>query len=217
MPRGGKLYVEGSDDEWTIVNLLQRHGVDMTTRPLEVCSIDETMMGAAGVEALLEFPPDATRASLDAPIGFILDIDTELSDRWAAVRARLITAGLEPPANCPREGYVAQLPEYPHPAGVWLMPDCRSDHGTLEDFLQRLIPAEEAALWAHARAATGDAVQIGAEFPSSAVRKAELHCWLAWQRVPGTPFGLALKARFLGHDSPEALALLGWLRRVFGL
>ncbi len=56
----------------------------------------------------------------------------------------------------------------------------------------------------------------GAAFPEAKRLKAVLHTWLAWQERPGVPYGLAIKARYFGHDSPAARAFVEWFRRVFG-
>ena len=47
--------------------------------------------------------------------------------------------------------------------------------------------------------------------------KALIHTWLAWQQVPGQPMGLAITAQALSHDTPLALAFVGWLRRLFAV
>ena len=45
--------------------------------------------------------------------------------------------------------------------------------------------------------------------------KAVLHAWLAWQQRPGRPYGTAITARYIGHDSPAALRFVEWFQRVF--
>ena len=116
--------------------------------------------------------------------------------------------------ECPIAGYIDQLPSYPHPFGIWMMPDCRRDHGKLEHLLETLIPKGD-VLWPHADASTSKAAELGARFRDH--EKARIHCWLAWQEEPGKPFGTAITAKFLGHDSPEAIAFLRWLGRLFQL
>jgi hypothetical protein len=205
------LYVEGTDDLHSLVALVQRHGLDMSEakRPFHVSSM-------GGDVPLLEAMGDAIRNATDRPVGFVLDIDTATTDRWSAVRTRLREAGLSPPASCPAAGYIDQLPHYPHGVGVWMMPDCIRDHGKLENLLHTLVPAGD-VLWHHADTKTGEAQGLGAAFSVTDRDKAVLHCWLAWQQVPGLPFGTAIKAAFLGHDSPEAIAFLRWLKDLFQL
>jgi len=205
------LYVEGNDDKHAIIALLKRHGIDMANGRRPVMIKDHN-----GVERLLEAMPEATRTATDRPVGFVLDVDVEISDRWAAVCSRLKDAGLVPPTVCPADGYFGQLPGYAHQVGVWMMPDCVSDHGKLEHLLKTLVPAAD-RLWPHAEQTTDQAKKMGGRFSNNDQIKATTHCWLAWQQEPGKPFGTAISARFLRHDSPEALAFLRWLKRLFSL
>ena len=47
--------------------------------------------------------------------------------------------------------------------------------------------------------------------------KAVLHTWLAWQQVPGLPYGTAMRARYFRDDSPAAQAFVSWFRTVFSI
>lgn len=49
------------------------------------------------------------------------------------------------------------------------------------------------------------------------VRKAMIHTWLAWQREPGRPMGLAITKRFLDPEAPSAMEFVAWVRRLFDL
>ena len=57
----------------------------------------------------------------------------------------------------------------------------------------------------------------GARFASTAARKAVLHTWLAWQKEPGRPYGVAIKARYFGATSAAADQFLAWFEQVFGV
>ncbi|HQU47035.1 MAG: hypothetical protein B7Z73_14135 [Planctomycetia bacterium 21-64-5] len=212
------LHVEGKDDLYTIAGLLERHGVSMLAaqRPFRISTSENPDAKEEGVAALLESMADAIRNATDRPIGFVVDVDVKVADRWQAVCARLREAGLSPPNACPNDGYFGQLENYPHQVGVWLMPDCISDHGTLEHLIKTLIPVGD-LLFPHAGKATQKAERLGAMFGAANHNKAVLHCWLAWQERPGVPYGTAINAKFLAHDSPEAIAFLRWLKRLFGL
>jgi hypothetical protein len=78
-----------------------------------------------------------------------------------------------------------------------------------------LVANEDRRLLLLARAATRGAVSLGAAFGKARRRKAVLHAWLAWQPKPGLPYGTAITARYLGHDSPAALGFVEWFQRVF--
>lgn len=77
-----KLYVEGVDDLHTTIHLLQRHGVNMGTKPVEIFT-------SGGDDGLLSDMASLTRLASDYPIGFVLDMDTKAEDRWKSVTERL--------------------------------------------------------------------------------------------------------------------------------
>ena len=99
--------------------------------------------------------------------------------------------------------------------GIWLMPDNRSI-GALEHFIEKLIPGSDPCWdYAHEAASAARGRYGGVACPEKDHLKSRLHTWLAWQREPGRPFGTALTASILSHDSPEALAFLRWFQRLF--
>jgi len=99
-------------------------------------------------------------------------------------------------------------------AGRWLMPDNKNP-GILEDFLATLVPDGDPC-WTHAREATAEARRIGAPLLEQHSAKGHLYAWLAWQDPPGMPFGTALTAKCLSHESPVARDFVAWFKRVFG-
>lgn len=213
------LHVEGKDDLYTIAALLERHGVDMSEekRPLNIRPARDRETKAEGVEQFLAIMADAIRAATNHPVGFVLDVDVKVVNRWKAVSARLVEADLAPPPKCPSDGYLGKLPDYPHSVGVWMMPDCIKDHGKLEHLLKTLVPSTD-RIWPHAVKSTDEAKEsFAATFSAGDRLKAVTHCWLAWQKDPGVPFGTAISAEFFGHDSQEALAFVKWLKRLYGL
>lgn len=72
-----ELHVEGTDDQHTIIHLLERHGIDMGdgVRPIKI-------VPASDVHRLLEQAPRAIKAATSRPVGFVLDIDVAIQDRW---------------------------------------------------------------------------------------------------------------------------------------
>jgi len=212
------LVVEGNNDKFVIIALLTRHGIKMdeADRPIELKVAKDPSTGAEGVVPLLASMGDAIRNATDRPIGFVLDIDLACDKRWDEVRASLKVAGIAPPEKCPAEGYIGQVPEYPHRCGVWMMPDCVLDHGKLEHLLKTLVPAGD-SFWPLAERSTDDAKIQGAEFRDVDRLKAITHCWLAWQKEPGVPFGRAVTSEYFGRDSAEATAFLRWLKKLYNL
>lgn len=212
------LIVEGNNDLHVICALLKRHGVNMDkgTRPIELKIAKDTSTGAEGVVPLLATMSDAIRNSTDRTIGFVLDVDLSCDERWDEVCKCLRSAGITPPAKCPADGYIGQVPNYPHPCGVWMMPDCVLDHGKLEHLLKTLVRAGD-PLWPLAESSTKDAKAKGAKLRDIDLIKATTHCWLAWQEEPGVPFGRAVTSNYFSHDSVEAKAFLRWLKKLFNL
>ena len=205
------LRVEGKDDKHVIKNLLSRHGVNHTA--IAIKNSDHGEQDSGGKDSLLNGMRLAVTMSTGRSVGFVLDADDVPTDRWQAVRARLANLDLALPEEIPEGGFVGDALAVQARVGVWLMPDNRRS-GALEEFLEDLVNNEDALLQ-HAEVSTTGATRLGAVFSSATRRKAVLHAWLAWQRRPGVPYGLAITAHYFRHDSPAALAFVNWFRRVF--
>lgn len=207
------LYVEGSDDCHTIIHLLKRHGYLRGGQPreveLEAAGSDEFVLEKMRLEL-----PFATNRTL----GFVLDVDEDLSARWAQVTGILRRLGVRKlPRLPPPGGLIVDVAEYKARAGVWLMPDNRTEPGRLEDFIAALVPAGDPLL-PHARNSTEEArSRHGAKFSAADTGKAVLHTWLAWQAEPGRPYGTAITAQFFDHDGPTAMSFLAWIRKLYRL
>jgi hypothetical protein len=210
-PEQSRLHVEGIDDKHTIIHLLIRHGIDYDTKPwpIQFPSVETV----ESVERLLEGMEVAIRLSSGRSIGFVLDADSPLENRWSAVRNRLVEAGVEAPAHPPLEGFIGESKDFRSRVGIWLMPDNQFD-GKIEHFLEGLVP-EEDVLLPHARTATKGAKQLGAKFSEADRIKAVVHAWLAWQEEPGLPYGTAVRAKFFTHDSAAALAFVKWFKTLY--
>ncbi len=219
------LYVEGKDDISVINALLGRHGVDTERGKRHLCIKDQE-----SVEQLLASMGDAIKTATDKRIGFVVDIDIAISQRWQAVKARMNEIGMNLPDQCPANGFIGKLDEYPHNFGIWLMPDCATDGQMLEHLVETLLPAND-PLWPHAKQCTARAVELlddaNQQIPDGGRKwkrfgdqekiKAEVHSWLAWQREPGVALGAAINDHILSHDSPQAIAFLKWAKELFGL
>lgn len=143
-------------------------------------------------------------------LGYVLDADHSVKERWAEVTTRLRTCGLAAPSKPPLEGYVQSGRTR---VGVWLMPNNRH-RGALEQFLATLVPQGD-RLFDHAKDATREALKLGAAFAQHDVAKADLHAYLAWQEEPGRPYGTAIENEYLGDRSEVADAFVKWYRRLF--
>jgi hypothetical protein len=200
--------VEGRDDQHSITNLLQRHGYEWNHNALAPFVRD-----SGGIEPIFQALPLALKTYVR--VGVVMDADLSPTNRWARVEAILKANKIEPPQSPNQQGIViattgpARLERF----GIWMMPNNRTE-GALEDFLQRLVPAGDTC-WQHADDSTRHACALGAPLKQNDHVKGAIHTWLAWQDPPGQPFGTALNAHILGHNSPEALDFVAWFRRLF--
>ncbi len=209
-----KLHVEGKDDLYTLVELLIRHDVPYTHKPRSPYLPEFETVG--GVERLLSGIGAAVELSLGRTVGFVIDADAPLIDRWRAVRDRLARVEVTSPETPPPEGFIGVSAKYKSTVGVWLMPDNRRD-GTLEDFLRMLIDEGDSLIDYAKRTTTYAREKKGARFPPGQQDKAVIHTWLAWQETPGLPFGSAVAAHFFRHDSVAALGFVAWFKRLFAI
>lgn len=205
------LYVEGDTDLHTIRHLLARHGVelDKDLGPVLIKS-------AKGDRGLLVSMRTAARASTNRPVGFVVDADVPVAHRWQSICEHLKDLDLALPTAVPEAGFVGDSSMNNARIGVWIMPDNVTDEGRLEDLVKTLVPPQD-GLIDHAREATDAAVARGAGIRPQDRAKAELHCWLAWQKEPGLSFGTALKVHYFRHDSAVALRFVDWFKRLYGL
>jgi hypothetical protein len=236
------LYVEGADDISAIAALLRRHGYDTKRgkKHLFIAHAGDDAGESTGSDGeLFDVMPDVIKSNPAQPCGFVFDIDIEVAKRWERAKGRLqtIVSNLiefsHPlPDRCTsssKPGYIGQVKGYAKSFGVWLMPDCQTDDQKLEHLVESLIPANDAILLyakqctaafpklvSDANATITDAQRKVKCFAEKDRIKAEIRTWLAWQEEPGQPFGAAITRRYLGNDSPQALAFLDWLSRLYG-
>ncbi|MBM7116561.1 DUF3226 domain-containing protein [Archangium primigenium] len=208
-----RLMVEGPDDKHALLGLMKRHGYDWddarSTRP----HVEDMQ----GVSKLLDSANLSTGAKSLSRMGLVLDADLDVKPRWQQLRDCFSHLRIDLPVSPASEGTVVDI--LPRPdlklsrLGIWLMPD-NQQPGILEDFLGNLVPANDPC-WAYAEEATVKARSLGGALAQKDQIKGRIHTWLAWQTDPGLPFGTALTARLLGHDSPQALAFVSWFQRLF--
>lgn len=204
-----QLFVEGDSDLHTIIHLLARHDL-MLDRDLGPVQVKK----AQNDRGVLDVIRTAVRASTNRAVGFVIDANGSVAARWQSVCDRLKGTDLDLPPTPPPKGYVGESNQLRNRVGVWIMPDNVTDSGRLEHLVRTLVP-ENDMLFPHAQAATAEAAKLEKRFAQQDGVKAELHCWLAWQKEPGMPFGMALKARIFRHDSDVALRYLLWFKMLF--
>jgi hypothetical protein len=200
------LLVEGSDDEHVLQSICRERNI--------VQQIEIKRQG--GVEQLLKnFPVRLKESDIEA-IGIILDADTDLGGRWASLKDRIYQFGYE---NVPDQPDINGTILFPPlntllpRLGIWLMPN-NKNRGILEDFLRFLIPVGN-QLFAHVESCVANIPPNERRFSLLAEPKAIIHTWLAWQKDPGKPMGVAITAKFLDSSVPQVDVLVSWLKRLY--
>ena len=204
-----RLLVEGPADQFSVINLMRRHGYDWddpsVTRPY--------VEAAGGIDKVLR--PATLRAAVKSyqRLGIVLDADLSPTRRWSDVRQQLAQTGVDLPEKPVAGGVVVPMGRHSTRFGLWMMPD-NQEPGALEHFLSKLVPSGDLR-WPHAAASTETARTLGAPLREQDLLKGTIHAWLAWQKESGQPFGQALTTGVLGHDSPEARDFVNWFGRLF--
>ncbi|MBX6396421.1 MAG: hypothetical protein IRY98_12100 [Alicyclobacillaceae bacterium] len=196
--------MEGKDDLHVITHLCKIHGVP------ETFDVEET----EGVERLLEdFRVLIKKPSNKERIGIIVDADLDIEARWQSIRTMLLQAGYTSvPLKPHSSGTVIADPEGPL-IGIWIMPN-NMVPGILEDFVAFLVPQND-PLWPRAEQCLQNLPLCSNRFEDKDWSKARLHTWLAWQKEPGKPIGVAISKRYLDAGVPAVQQLVDWIKRVF--
>lgn len=200
------LLVEGDDEVQIFRQLFEHYHISEGDISLHDCN------GLDGLKKTLRV--QLKKVEMER-IGVVVDADVNLSSRWDALRYRLIEAGYTTvPALPAMEGTIIRE-QGKAAVGIWLMPDNQL-LGMLEDFLIGLIPQGDLLL-NRAEACLNNIPTDQRLFSDSHHKKALVHTWLAWQKIPGTPLRLAITRRCLDPDAPKAEKFMEWLRRLFDL
>lgn len=197
------LLVEGKDDQHTILHLIRSvTALDETTSP--------TIAAVNGVDNLLSKLPTYIKS---VPfLGIVVDANGNPGNRWKQLRDRIVKAGVACPPESSAGGAVIAGLQQDWRIGVWMMPDNQRP-GSLEIFLEELIPEAQEAILQHARSSTDKARDLGAPFRNAA--KARMHTWLAWQETPGQPYGSAVRARSFDPGRPLAGMFTRWMEALY--
>lgn len=217
-PSPQQLLVEGSDDQHVVWQLCVQHAL-----PESFAVVTPGVMAeAGGINEVFRDIPIRLRQETIRTLGIMADADMNPAAQWLSIRGHLP----EPiqkavPTSAVADGRVSEPVQYlgnQIRIGIWLMPNDMTQGGALEDFALQLIPVRDQLL-AKAQATLSEVERLqGVEeqrYSTTHRSKALIHTWLAWQRNPGLPMGTAMKAGYLRHDAPLALAFIAWLQRLF--
>lgn len=219
-----KLFVEGPDDCFVIINLVQQLRADLQGDAKRWCGGFE-IDTSNDDQALARFG-DSLK-SRHGNYGLVLDADSQpakdLQARWRAVEGILRQAGVNCPSKPPPGGWLGSVP--PSDArvvlgpriGVWIMPD-NLRNGALEAFLEPLIPEGDSSWQFAVTVAQQAKASHGAPYPDPQTSKARLHTWLAWRSEPGRPYGRAIATGDLKPaQCQNAARFVEWFTTLFEL
>ena len=219
------MLVEGPDDFHVLQHLLTRHGIDWEIayqleggRFVQASADRNTIVFKAreGVQNVLDYLAVQLKITGElTSIGVVVDADLDSTARWQSLRNILLKSGYGNVPQAPdANGVIVEQEEKPR-VGLWIMPN-NTLPGMMEDFFRLLVPAED-TLWERAKSCVEQIPEAERLFGETALIKAHVHTWLAWQEVPGLPMGQAISKHWLNADAPEALQFVAWLRRLFDL
>ncbi len=206
------LVVEGQDDLFTVIGLMEHHCQWPNGPPwpvfVEAAGSDTEILRKGYLSGILK----STRA---LRVGVILDADDKGAHRrFQALRSLCLELFPSLPQILPETGLVVENDDGKR-FGFWVMPDNRAQ-GIMEDFLTPLVPASQAPVWDVAGQSVEVAVSAGANC-SGQRKKAQLFTFLAWQEEPGRSPGQALMKKHLDPFAPQASAFVAWFKMLFGV
>ena len=200
-----RVLVEGVDDCHALLQLLCRHGVKFDASSFET----PHFQNCGGITELLSLIPLTHKTY--GRYAVIADANSEPETRWQQLRRKFGDVGVSISDAPNPDGVV--VPHEGKTIGIWMMPN-NEDKGALEEFLVDLVPDGDRS-WPYAERAVGKAMQLGAQIDKVDRLKARMHTWLAWQKEPGRPYGIAVKSKYFNHESPTALKFVNWFKGVF--
>lgn len=203
-----KLLVEGNDDQHVIWAICQKYDIAQTFDVIDVEGISEVVKRLP-----LDIKSDAVKT-----VAVVLDADQNLQQRWQSLKISLAPYGYQVPDQPNPDGFI-HLPHDIYPSiGIWLMPD-NLQSGMLEDFVRLLIrPDDLLNPFVEQILSQIERETIESRYdPVYHRAKAYIHTWLAWQKDPGTPMGLALTKTYLDHNTDLCLRFVSWLNRLFNV
>ncbi len=158
-------------------------------------------------------------------IVFVLDADHPpnggVKSTWRRLQSAFSLHNHALPDELPPSGLVHSLHDG-RSVAAWIFPDNVND-GAMEEFVTRYLLPDGDSLLAHARdvVAKLQANRDGqprrepaARFSERSSEKAVVRSWLAWQKRPGLPPGLAIRESALRVDRDRIGVFAAWLGRA---
>jgi hypothetical protein len=209
------LVVEGPVDQGLFKLLAERAGA-----AVDVVSPKDSGLPAGGKENVLNTLPSYLKTLGNggrSTVGVIVDADWQASGTgYATTKSRVIdivsAQGLSRKPNDSIGGLVFERDERAR-CRVWISPDNAND-GILEDAIRASLEAREAKLFGHSEESTR--VVPERRFDVRRKSKAEVLCYLSWQKSPGMGLGTLVADDLLDANSAFVRRMLWWLDDSFG-
>ena len=99
-----RLYVEGINDKWPLINILIRRGLDYDNKPWPPQYPEIEMVG--DVEELLKVVRTAIPVAGGQAIGLVFDANDDPVKRWQQIRGRLQSVDVSAPNQQPSVGFI---------------------------------------------------------------------------------------------------------------
>ena len=196
------LLVEGRDDQNVI---WQISGRNRDIPDFEIAS-------KGGIRPLLDSVRQEVRDPDRQVVGILADANADLQARWDAVSDRLRQEGFTLPRTPDVDGTIIPETDDLPRVGIWLMPDNESA-GELEDFVARMIPADDPVLPLSVDYIEGIPI-ADRKFTENKTQRAKVHAWLAAREDP-RQMGQAIRARDLEVNGELCEKFVVWLRKLF--
>lgn len=203
-----KLLVEGREDLFVVAGIRDKHKLPDNFHIVDCESIDK--MPDQIVAHIKQ-----QRPTVDA-IGIVVDADLSLKARWDSLKYQLSKMDYVVPDQPQTDGTIIGGVGRNPTVGIWIMPD-NLQSGMLEDFVKNLIPVDDQLRpFVQQILLEIEREQIDNRYdPRLHQAKAFVHTWLAWQKDPSTPMGLALTKTYLDHNTALCIRFVDWLVRLF--
>jgi hypothetical protein len=220
-----KLIVEGDNDIHVITHLCLKKGINSIVGFEDETNYKLNFVSNAGGK---ENAKDQLKIILKKKdnslknIGIVIDADSETKnpsqDTWLSISNILREFGYKNiPNQAKIEGTIIEQEGKPK-IGLWIMPDNKNE-GYLEHFFKHII-VENDEMWLEADYKIEKLIKEKKHrFRIVDKQKAKVHTWLAWQKNPELPMGLALKEKEykdnFDFNSVHAERFVNWFKSIF--
>lgn len=212
-----QLIVEGHDDLHSVCGLMRAHIGWPAPGPKSADESPVFITAGGGAEKILE--KGYILAKLKEPtiqiLGIMLDADADPQGRYQSIRNQCVDVFPKLPKTITDSGVISANDD-PKRIGIWIMPD-NLVAGSVELFLQYLVPNDSENTWKHAVSSVETARSMGAGCRDQHIPKANLYTWLAWHDPPGQSPGIALTKKILDPHSASAKPFVEWFKKLYEL